>query len=80
MSHPRRVRRRAFPTAPVKPPNSARNQLVKVSYFLISSPFILLCLSAYFPRSDVNVNYYCGDVFFFFVLFFSFDSLACHIW
>lgn len=62
MSHPRRVRRRAFPTAPVKPPNSARNQSVKVSYFLISSPFILSCLSAYFSRSNVNVNYYCGDV------------------
>lgn len=79
MSHPRRVRRTAFPTAPVKPPNSARNQLVKVSYFLISSPFIPPCLSAYFSHSNVNVNYYCGDVCFF-LLFFSFDSLACHIW
>lgn len=73
MSRPRRVRRRAFPTAPVKPPNSARNQLVKVPYFLISAPFILLCLPAYF--SCGNFNYYSGDLYF----FFSFDSLACHI-
>lgn len=68
MSRPRRVRRRAYPTAPVKPPNSARNQLVKVPYFLISSPFILLCLPAYF--SCGNFNYYCGDLFLFFVVFF----------
>lgn len=74
MSCPRRVRRRAFPTAPVKPPNSARNQLVKVPYFLISSPSVLLCLSAYF-FSCGNFNYYCGDLMF----FFSFDSVACHI-
>lgn len=70
MSRPRRVRRRAFPTAPVKPPNSARNQSVKekVPYFLISSPFILLCLSAFF-FSYGNVNYYCGDLFFFIYIF-----------
>lgn len=63
MSRPRRVRRRAFPTAPVKPPNSARNQLVKVHYFLISSLFILMCLSTCF--SCGNFNYYCGDLGFF---------------
>lgn len=77
MSRPRRVRRRAFPTAPVKPPNSARNQLVKVHYFLISSLFILMCLSTCF--SCGNFNYYCGDLGFFVCVFFSFDSLACHI-
>lgn len=76
MSRPRRVRRRASPSAPVQTPGSARNQSVKSPAFpYFGSVFWLI-----FP--SFGVNYYCGDVLLLFFLFFfpSFDSLARHIW
>lgn len=90
MSRPRRVRRRAFPTAPVKPPNSARNQLVKVPYFLISTPFTQRCPCSFFFSFFIFYKFLLAAMliitvvtFFFFLSFLSFflpfDSLACHI-